>query len=137
MFAQQPEKKSKQSGFTLIELAIIMAIIAVLGAVGAVKFASMKDEAVKAAESSALANVRSALAIAVAKDTNSTVEAAELAKYLEGGETALTGGTALAANDDDAELTWTPKTGGTAYTVVVTTDKNKGIDSIVSVKTKA
>ncbi len=126
MFAQVPEKKSKQSGFTLIELAIIMAIVAVLGAVGAVKFASMKDEAAKAAEASALANARSALAIAVAKDKDNKVEVAEFGTYLEG---TLTG--------TIPTLTWTPKAGGTEYTVTVTGAAATGIESVTSVVTKA
>lgn len=128
-FPKHPEQKRKQSGFTLIELAIIMAIIAILGAVGAVKFASMKDEANAAAEASALANARSALAIAVAKDKDGVITLGEFSTYLEG---AVTG--TLAASSETNSLTWTPKTGGTAFTVVVSTDANTSISSVTSVK---
>lgn len=132
-FPKHPEQQRKQSGFTLIELAIIMAIVAILGAVGAVKLASMRDDAAKAAEASALANVRSALAIAFAKDTNNVVTVAELGTYLEGGTAGLTG--TVAASKADNSLTWTPKTGGTSYTVVVSSDANSSIENIVSVAT--
>lgn len=123
MFPQRHEKKSKQSGFTLIELAIIMAIIAVLGAVGAVKFASMKDEAIEAANASSLANARSALAIALVKDTGAAndgkVAMGELDTYLEG---------TLAEDTDNFK--WT--VGTTTYTMVYTGSKTD-IESITSV----
>lgn len=83
-------RKRSQAGFTLIELALIIAVLGILGAVGAVKFASLTDEAAKAQQSTVLANARSALAIAIAKDSdpaNATpgkVTAAELKTYLEG-----------------------------------------------------
>jgi len=77
-------KKSKrnQAGFTLIELAIIIAVLGILGAVGAVKLASMTDEANLAAEKTALANARSALAIAIAKDETS-IDATSKGKVTE------------------------------------------------------
>lgn len=124
MFPQRHEKKSKQSGFTLIELAIIMAIIAVLGAVGAVKFASMKTEAIEAANASALANARSALAIALVKDTGAAndgkVAMAELGKYLEG--SLAEGGT--------SDFVWA--VGSTNYKMVFTGSKTD-IETIASV----
>lgn len=72
-----------RKGFTLIELAIIIAIVGVLAAVGAVKYASMSADAQAAGVESAKANARSALAIAIAKDTNGTVTWAEYTTYLE------------------------------------------------------
>lgn len=86
------KNKKNQKGFTLIELALIIAVLGILGAVGAVKLASMTTEANDAAEKTALANARSALAIAIAKDmTQATVAGrdgkvseAEFASYLEG-----------------------------------------------------
>ena len=76
--------KRNQAGFTLIELALIIAVLGILGAVGAVKLASMTDEAKDAANKTALANARSALAIALAKDADGKVTEAEFASYLEG-----------------------------------------------------
>ncbi len=76
--------KRNQAGFTLIELALIIAVLGILGAVGAVKLASMTDEANEAAKKTALANARSALAIALAKDANGQVTEDELLTYLEG-----------------------------------------------------
>lgn len=77
-------RKRSQAGFTLIELALIIAVLGILGAVGAVKFASLTDEANKAQQSTVMANARSALAIAIAKDTDGKVTPAELKLYLEG-----------------------------------------------------
>lgn len=81
MFKQTSRRR--KSGFTLIELAIIIAVIGILGAVGAVKFASMTDDANRSAAYSTLANLRSALAIAIAKDANGAVTDAEFATYLD------------------------------------------------------
>lgn len=124
MVVQRPEKKRTQSGFTLIELAIIMAIIAILGAVGAVKFQSMKQEATDAAAASSLANARSALAIAIAKDKDKDgkIDMAELDGYLEGDLTDKVAGTSF---------TWT--VGTTKYTVEYTKSTDGSIDSITSV----
>ena len=76
--------KRNQAGFTLIELALIIAVLGILGAVGAVKLASMTTEANEAARKTAIANARSGLAIAIAKDANGSVTPAELANFLEG-----------------------------------------------------
>jgi len=77
--------KRNQAGFTLIELALIIAVLGILGAVGAVKLADLTTEANKAAEDTALANARSALAIGIAKESDNKVTLAELTStYLTG-----------------------------------------------------
>lgn len=81
MSKKSPRKR--KSGFTLIELAIIIAVIGILGAVGAVKFSSMTQQAQDSAAVSTLANMRSALAIAIAKSSNGLVKDADYATYLE------------------------------------------------------
>lgn len=84
------KSKKDQAGFTLIELAIIIAVLGILGAVGAVKLTSLTDEAKEGAKRTVVANARSALAIAIAKDElnginkDGKVEAAELVQYLQG-----------------------------------------------------
>jgi prepilin-type N-terminal cleavage/methylation domain-containing protein len=87
------KNKKNQKGFTLIELALIIAVLGILGAVGAVKLTSMTAEADKAAARTTLANARSALAIALTKDTSDSntagtkdgkVSKAELGVYLQG-----------------------------------------------------
>lgn len=120
--------QKKQAGFTLIELVIIMAIIGVLGAVGAVKFVSMQDDANKAAVSNALANVRSALAIAIAKDTDKNGKASftEVSAQLDG--------TSVGTDGSGKTFTWGGKAGD-AFTVTVEGDCTN-IQSISSVTTK-
>lgn len=100
--------KKNQAGFTLIELALIIAVLGILGAVGAVKLASMTTEAKDAAKQTALANARSALAIAIAKDMDSTktsgrdgmVTLAEFEQFVDG----YTAGTGNEFKLGDVEL---------------------------------
>ena len=77
--------KRNQAGFTLIELALIIAVLGILGAVGAVKLIDLTTEAKDAAAKTALANARSGLAIAMAKDTDKDgfVSKAELVATLQ------------------------------------------------------
>lgn len=66
------KNRKNQQGFTLIELALIIAVLGILGAVGAVKLTSMTEEANAAAKKTALANARSALAIALITDNSAS-----------------------------------------------------------------
>lgn len=77
------KSRSARKGFTLIELAIIIAIVGILAAVGAVKYASMTADAQQAGQEAAVANARSALAIAIAKSTTGTITWTDYSKYLE------------------------------------------------------
>lgn len=72
-----------RKGFTLIELAIIIAIVGILAAVGAVKYASMTADAQAAGAEAAKANARSALAIAIAKSTAGKVTWNDLSPFLD------------------------------------------------------
>ncbi|MNY53721.1 hypothetical protein D3C86_1895020 [compost metagenome] len=76
--------KKAQRGFTLIELAIIIAVLGILGAVGALKISSMNADAQKAGAMSALSNARSALAMAVAKSNGASVKFSDLSAQLNG-----------------------------------------------------
>jgi prepilin-type N-terminal cleavage/methylation domain-containing protein len=99
-----------RSGFTLMELAIIIAIVGILAAVGAVKYADMVEAAKQAGRDSALANARSALAIAIAKDTNGKVTYTEYQAFLQGASAAMSGADTFTLQDN----------GGTSYTVTIT-----------------
>ena len=70
--------RAKQSGFTLIELVIVMIIIGILAAVAAIKFANVTDAANKAANTAILGMVKSAWSAAFAVN-KATPTAAQVA----------------------------------------------------------
>lgn len=107
-----PQKKRAQSGFTLIEIAIIIAVVAILGAVGATRFANLTADAQKAATSNALSNLRSGLAIAIAKNPNAAITMTTLNSYVDPALTA----------DTNTSFKWIVN--GTTYTVNVDVSKD-------------
>ena len=112
----------RRRGFTLMELAIIIAIVGILAAVGAVKYADMVAAAKAAGADSALANCRSALAVAIAKDSDGKVTFTELTNYLTG------------ASGASGSTFTMQEPGKTAYTVTFTgsTTDITGITSVVA-----
>lgn len=117
------EKRRAQSGFTLIEIAIIIAVVAILGAVGATRFANMTVDAHQTATYNALSNMRSALAIAVAKNPNTAITPALLQNYID---------PPTFGPDTGNSFTWTVNT--TSYTVKYSKDGDtiSGISSITN-----
>ncbi len=62
-------KTRKSNGFTLIELAIVLAVVAILAAVASVRFANITGRAGDAAVEATAASVRSAYTIYVANNS--------------------------------------------------------------------
>lgn len=102
------------SGFTLLELAIIIAIVGILAAVGGVKYMDMTAAAEDAGKKSALANARSALAVGIAKEADHLVTIGELPTYLSGMSDADTDSFRI---DGKYEITFTTETVGTVTSI--------------------
>ena len=83
--------KTKQLGFTLIELVIVIVILGILAAIAIPKYVDLSTTATDAAKLSMAGAVKSALAISIAENkTYPTSE--ELAANVQGGEADIVGG---------------------------------------------
>ena len=71
---------SKQTGFTLIELVIVIVIIGILSAVAVPKMSNVSDQAVKASNSAILGAVKSAWSAAYAVNYPTTKQAPSIAE---------------------------------------------------------
>lgn len=70
MRTQSRQRRSlKQAGFTLIELIIVIVIIGIMAAVAIPKFSDLTNEAKRAAAKSTAAELGTAAAVSVAKNT--------------------------------------------------------------------
>ena len=74
---------SKQSGFTLIELVMVIVILGILGSIAVPKFVDLEADATAAAEGGMSGAVRAAHAIAIA-DKKRFPTLTELATYVTG-----------------------------------------------------
>lgn len=74
--------KKKEGGFTLIELAVILAVIGILAGVGVMKYVDVTDGAKKTAALARKADLKSSLSMAYAK-FGTAMTAAEVKKLIE------------------------------------------------------
>lgn len=83
--------KKQQSGFTLIELVMVIVILGILAASFAPKFVDLASDATTAAKAGASGAVKSALTVAIA-DLKANPTVTQLATYVQGGATAAATG---------------------------------------------
>jgi len=74
---------NKQSGFTLIELVIVIAVLGILAAIAVPKFVALQDDALAASKKGMSGAVKSAHAVAIA-DLKKFPTVSELADYVNG-----------------------------------------------------
>ncbi|GEM_PF-611608 len=103
---------NKESGFTLIELVAVLVILSLLGAMAVPRFASVQDDALRAALDGSSNAVKSAHSIAIA-NFKRLPTLTELVAEISGGAAA-----AVSANADGVQIT----VGSNNYLVPTFTD---------------
>jgi MSHA pilin protein MshA len=116
---------SKQKGFTLIELVIVIAVLGILAAIAVPKFVALQDDALVAAKKGMSGAVKSAHAVAIAKE-RAFPDVDKLAEYVNGEGVAAVGSGISVAIDGtsyvvptfkDAKCTAGQETSDTAHEV--------------------
>jgi len=119
----------KQSGFTLIELVMVIVILGILAATFAPKFVDISSDAVAAANAGAIAGVKSAHTILIAQKKGKMPTLTELALNTDGATEVATGVAFDADNDSSTGtlgnelivLTLSPSTAPDCSSTVATT----------------
>ena len=121
--------KTKQLGFTLIELVIVIVILGILAAIAIPKYVDLSTTATDAAKLSMAGAVKSALAISIAENkTYPTVT--ELADNVQGGAPQNEGIQVTIDGTNYTVPTYTASDCGGASATLATTDSVLCVDNI-------
>ena len=125
-------KKNNKKGFTLAELLIVVAIIAVLTAIAIPVFTTQLE---KSREATDIANVRSAYAFVMSNYLSGETEASKLTSTVSAKQTVAgwqgdQGSVATQINGVESAITFAAHTTGSSYTISLTRNDETGIPTI-------
>jgi MSHA pilin protein MshA len=112
--------KKQQSGFTLIELVIVIVLLGLLAATAAPKFANIQDSAIRGNLMGAEGAMQSALGVAKAVNRTNTPTEAQIIAQFDGGSDFTSGADACSVSFAAATEYGAAGTAGSAVSIATT-----------------